>query len=72
MNRMLGTVKFFNEIKGFGFIAPDDGTRDVFVHADALKKSGIIPPALDRDARVEFELEPVVGKGPKAISVKVI
>ncbi len=36
-----GTVKFYNEMKGFGFIAPDDGSKDVFVHATALERAGM-------------------------------
>ncbi len=36
-----GTVKFYNEIKGFGFIQPDDGSKDVFVHATALERAGL-------------------------------
>ncbi len=36
-----GTVKFYNEMKGFGFIAPEDGSKDVFVHATALERAGM-------------------------------
>jgi CspA family cold shock protein len=50
-----GTVKFFNASKGFGFIAPDDGGLDVFVHASALERSGV--RALNEGDRVTFEVE---------------
>jgi len=50
-----GTVKFFNRSKGFGFIAPDDGGKDIFVHASALERSGI--PGLDEGDKVTFEIE---------------
>ena len=49
-----GTVKWFNQTKGFGFIAPDDGGKDVFVHITAVHKSGL--QGLDEGQKVEFEL----------------
>jgi CspA family cold shock protein len=50
-----GTVKFFNADKGYGFIQPDDGGNDAFVHISAVEASGM--RTLDRDQRVNFELE---------------
>ena len=67
--RQTGTVKFFNHSLGFGFITPDDGGKDVFLHISALQRSGL--PALDEGARVSFETEPDRrGKGPQAINVQ--
>ena len=61
-----GTVKFFNASKGFGFIAPDDGGKDVFVHANDL--GGTI---LNEGTKVEFEV--VQGKkGPQASGVRIV
>ncbi len=61
-----GTVKFFNAAKGFGFITPDDGGKDVFVHANDL--GGAL---INEGSKVEFEV--VQGKkGPQASSVKVV
>jgi CspA family cold shock protein len=54
-----GTVKWFNADKGFGFIAPDDGTPDVFVHHSAIKIDGY--RSLDDNQRVEY----VASRGPK-------
>lgn len=51
----IGTVKFFNADKGYGFIQPDDGGNDAFVHISAVEASGM--RTLDRDQRVNFELE---------------
>ena len=55
MSRVNGTVKFFNHARGFGFIQPDDGGKDVFVHASALERSGV--PALNEGDKVSFEIE---------------
>jgi CspA family cold shock protein len=49
-----GTVKWFNATKGFGFIAPDDGGKDVFVHISALERANI--RSIDEGQKVEFEL----------------
>ena len=51
----IGTVKWFNAVKGFGFIQPDDGQKDVFVHISAVERSGI--GALREGQRISFELE---------------
>lgn len=50
-----GTVKFFNADKGYGFIQPEDGTPDAFVHISAVERAGM--RTLDRDQRVSYELE---------------
>jgi CspA family cold shock protein len=64
-----GTVKFFNADKGYGFITPDDGGRDIFVHITALEQAGL--RALNEGQRILFEVEPdKKGKGPKAVDLK--
>ena len=50
-----GTVKFFNPAKGFGFIAPQDGSKDVFVHISAVEKAGL--STLAENQKISFELE---------------
>lgn len=50
-----GTVKWFNTTKGYGFIAPDDGAKDVFVHISAVTRSGI--GSLHEGQRISFEME---------------
>jgi len=55
-----GTVKFFNPTKGFGFIAPDDGGKDVFVHVSALERAGI--SSLNEGDKVRFEVVSERGK----------
>jgi CspA family cold shock protein len=64
-----GTVKFFNTEKGYGFIRPDDGSRDVFVHVSAVTSSGL--GGLNEGQRVSFDVEPDKrGKGPKAVNLR--
>ena len=55
-----GTVKWFNTAKGYGFIAPEDGSKDVFVHITALEKAGL--RRLDDGQKVSFELATEKGK----------
>ncbi|MGC6329995.1 cold-shock protein [Rhizorhabdus sp. FW153] len=50
-----GTVKFFNSDKGYGFIAPENGTGDAFVHISAVERAGM--STLNKDQRVSYELE---------------
>ncbi|MFB9175073.1 cold-shock protein [Roseibium salinum] len=69
--RQSGTVKFFKTDKGFGFITPDEGDADVFVHISAVERSGL--SALDSGQRISFETEPDRrGKGPKAVNLQVL
>jgi CspA family cold shock protein len=49
-----GTVKFFNTTKGFGFIAPEDGSTDVFVHATAVERAGL--PPLSEGQKISFDV----------------
>jgi cold shock protein len=61
-----GTVKWFNGEKGFGFIAPDDGSKDVFVHYSEVQGSGF--RTLEENQRVQFDIEQGP-KGPQAVGV---
>jgi len=63
----IGTVKFFNSSKGFGFIAPDGGGKDVFVHATAVEAAGM--GNLAEGQRLSFETQPDA-KGSKAVNLK--
>ena len=60
-----GTVKFFNNSKGFGFINPDDGSKDVFVHQSALTED------IAEGDKVSYDVEEGQ-KGPNAVNVKVV
>jgi CspA family cold shock protein len=62
-----GTVKWFNAEKGFGFIAPDDGSADVFVHYSAIETNGY--RSLDENQKVEFTVTQGP-KGPQAAQVR--
>ncbi len=64
--RMMGTVKWFNNDKGFGFIAPEDGSKDVFVHHTAIQGTGY--KSLDEGEKVEFDVAQGQ-KGPQAENV---
>ena len=64
-----GTVKFYNDKKGFGFIQPEDGSKDVFVHATALERAGI--NMLYEGDKVSFEVGDSP-KGPTALNVSKI
>ncbi len=61
-----GTVKFYNEMKGFGFIAPEDGSKDVFVHATALERAGL--RSLVEGQKVSFDTEADRRSGKMAVS----
>ena len=63
-----GAVKFFNTERGYGFIKPDDGGRDVFVHITAVERAGL--KSLNEGQRISFDVEPdKKGKGPKAVNL---
>lgn len=62
----IGTVKFYNDQKGYGFIEPDNGQKDVFVHATALERCGI--SGLNEGQKVSFETEVDARNGKTAVS----
>jgi cold shock protein len=64
-----GTVKWFNDEKGYGFITPDEGDRDLFVHYSGIDGHGF--KSLTENAKVEYE-EEVGDKGPKAVNVRAL
>ena len=67
MASITGTVKFYNATKGFGFITPETGGKDVFVHATAVEQAGM--RGLNEGQRVTFETE-ADQRGPKAVNLR--
>jgi CspA family cold shock protein len=65
-----GTVKWFNPAKGFGFIQPDDGSKDVFVHISAVESSGL--GSLSENQKVSFELEKGRDGKTSAVNLKAL
>ncbi|MBF0253383.1 MAG: cold-shock protein [Candidatus Omnitrophica bacterium] len=61
-----GTVKWFNESKGYGFVTPDDGSQDCFVHHKAIQGEGF--KTLNEGQKIEFDIEQGA-KGPQAVNV---
>ena len=69
INMTIGTVKFFNSSKGFGFIAPDDGGKDVFVHVSAVEAAGL--RTLNEGQKVKFDIQPDA-RGSKAANLSAV
>lgn len=65
----IGTVKFFNTTKGFGFISPEGGGKDVFVHASAVEAAGM--RSLNEGQQVSFDIQPDA-RGAKAVNLKAV
>lgn len=66
-----GTVKWFNAVKGYGFIQPDDGGQDVFVHISAVERSGIGHPSEGQKLSYELQRDPKRGR-VSAANLKVV
>ena len=65
-----GTVKFFNTSKGFGFIQPDDGSKDVFVHISAVERAGL--GTLSENQKISFDLEKGNNGKTSAVNLKAV
>ena len=69
--RQRGIVKFFDKDRGFGFIAPDNGGRDVFVHVSTVQRAGV--PHLDEGMALSYATEDDSrGRGPQAINLQLV
>lgn len=69
--RQVGKVKFFDKDRGFGFVTPDAGGRDVFVHISAVQRSGL--PHLEEGMMLSFATEDDTrGRGPQAINLQLL
>ena len=67
---MIGTVKFFNMDRGYGFINPEDGSKDAFVHISAMERAGI--SSLSEGQKVEYELQPGQNGKSSAENLKLV
>jgi len=65
-----GTVKFFNTSKGFGFIRPDDGSKDVFVHISAVERAGL--GTLNENQKVSFDVQQASNGKSSAVNLKAL
>ena len=65
-----GTVKWFNAVKGFGFIEPEDGSKDAFVHISAVERAGL--SSLSEGQKVSYELEPGQNGKSSAVNLSII
>ena len=65
-----GTVKWFNSTKGYGFIQPDDGDKDVFVHVSAVEQAGL--SAIDENQKISYELETGSNGKTSAVELKLL
>jgi cold shock protein len=69
--RKLGKVKFFDKDRGFGFVTPDEGGRDVFVHVSSVQRSGL--PHLEEGMKLSYATEDDTrGRGPQAINLQLL
>ena len=66
----VGTVKFFNDSKGYGFIAPDDGGQDAFVHITAVERAGL--RTLSQNQKVSYDLEEDQRGKTKAVNLQAV